>query len=156
MGELNKIVNIDWISDSWQDTTVVSYYSNAEGLLIEREERQLFKYTLLPPLPGSNEQRIVRRPIEFVLSHELYEYDENGNVTLISFPDTPWFRVRAIFKITTIERIGLPDLIRIDPYLLTSQIQRISYTYNSSGFLDRINYVSFADVIQDSIFFATN
>ena len=128
-GQQSTIIYMRWKSDSWKDTTVVTNYYNAQGLLEEREEKQL--------------------STEFVLSHELYEYDENGNLTGISFPDTPWFRARGIFDVY---QIPFTDIMFINPYLLTSHILGIQYEYNSSGLLNRINYMSMADAIQDSIF----
>jgi hypothetical protein len=128
-GRQNEIVHTMWRSGLWGDTTVVTNQYHAQGLLAEREER--------------------KAATDFVLSHEVYDYDENGNLTRISFPDTPWFRARGIFDVH-----GIPfvPLIFIEPYILVSHIHEIQYEYSAAGFLDQINYFSSADEIPDSIF----
>ena len=128
-GRQSTVVLMEWASNTWRDTTVVTHFYNAQGLLAEREEKQA--------------------ATDFVLSHELYEYDRNEHLTRISFPDTPWFRARGIFDVY---QIPFTNLVFVNPYLLTSHILEIQFAYNSSGSLARINYLSMADVIQDSVF----
>jgi hypothetical protein len=130
-GRQNEINEMTWRSGAWIDTVLVTNDYNAQGLLRERREK--------------------RCSTGLILSHELYEYDGNGNLVRMSFPDAPWFRARGIFK-TRVNPFGPAPVITVNPYLLTSRIHEIQFTYHASGLLDQIRYLSSADKIQNAPF----
>jgi hypothetical protein len=130
-GKQNKIFDTTWRSNAWKDTVLITNGYNAQGLLSERQEKRL--------------------STDFVLSHELYEYDDKGNLVLISFPDIPWFRARGIFK-TRVNPFAPIPVISVNPYLVTSHIHEMQFKYSASGLLDQIRYVSSGDKIQSAPF----
>jgi len=126
-GEQSRIIHSRWTEDTWGDSVIVTNSYNPDGLLSEREEYQI----------------VTNR----ILTHEVYSYNDENKLMSISFPDVPWFRARGIFNVL----VG-DFTTTIDPYLLTNWIQEIRYDYNQRETLNRIDYVSRGDLIQDTLF----
>lgn len=130
--QLDAIEHYEWHNNTWENDIIITYTYNVNNQLEERKE------TLIP----SNK----------LLASELYEYDQEGRLIQISFPDVPWYRGRGLFGT---QSVGI--LTMIDPYLLVNHMNNIQYIYNDSGLMTQVEYNFKADQIQSTIvFFTTN
>ncbi len=130
--QLDAVEHHEWRNNSWENDITITYGYNTDNQLEERKE------TLIP----SDE----------VLASELYEYDEEGRLIQISFPDVPWYQGRGIFGART---VGTQELL--DPYLLVSHMNNLRYIYNDFGLMTNIEYNIKSDYLQNSIsFFPAN
>ena len=126
--QLDAVEHYEWRTDLWENDITITYVYNTDNQLDERKE------TLIP----SNE----------LLASELYEYDEEGRLIQISFPDVPWYQGRGIFGARV---AGTEDLL--DPYLLISHMKNLHYIYNDFGLMTNIEYNIKSDYLSNSIHF---
>ncbi len=117
-------------NDNWENDVIITYSYNSNNQLEERTEMVM----------NTGE----------ILSHELYQYNGEGQLIKISIPDVPWFQAKSFFGVRVSQ---FSDIIRIDPYIMTSHLQDIGYVYDQSGKLTRINYHVVSDSIPPSIEF---
>jgi len=130
--KLNRMEHYEWRNDQWENNVTITYTYNSNGQLVERQEQVI----------DGGER----------LSHEVYDYDTEGRLDQISFPDIPWYLGRGLFGVTVRGENTL-----LDPYLLISHIKSIHYVYNDFGMMTNIEYNIKSDKIQNSIgFFLEN
>ncbi len=130
--KLNKMEHYEWRNDQWENDATITYTYNSSGQLEIRQEQ----------IMNTSEP----------LSYEIYDYDTEGRLVQISFPDIPWYTGRGLFGVSTSS-----NNILYDPYLLISHIDSIQYIYNDFGVMTNIEYNIKSDKIQNSIgFFLQN
>ncbi len=132
--QLNKMEHYEWRNDQWENDATITYTYNSNGQLVDRQERDM----------DSGDS----------LSHEVYNYDTEGRLIQISFPNVPWYQGIGLFGV----RVPLFGVFyRIDPFLLISHINSIHYTYDTSGNIKNIIYAVTSDAIPDTVqFFSDN
>ncbi len=126
--QLEAVEHYEWRDNVWENNITITYVYNTDNQLEERKE------TSIP----SNE----------LLASELYEYDEEGRLIQISFPDVPWYQGRGIFGVRALVTQEL-----LDPYLLISHMNNLRYNYNDFGLMKNVEYNIKSDYLQNSILF---